>query len=99
MSKVTRIAHSKNLNPGKYAQLEEIAQRLGKLRAQMWRDYGSLRGVGVHYGVVAKQQTGGNTDLGLTYKLWKNTLKDVAEDIGTYRAAAKGPVKPAIWKR
>ena len=99
MPKVTRVNRSKNLNQGKYDALQDIAQRLGKVRGQIWRDYGSLRGVGLHYGVIAKEQTGGNVPLGLTYKLWKNTVKDVVEDIATYRAAAKVHVRRTVWQR
>jgi IS605 OrfB family transposase len=39
--KVTRIAFSENLNAGKYAQLEEQARRLGRVRSKVWREYGS----------------------------------------------------------
>ena len=46
MSRVTRVAQSKSLNQGKYARLFEIARRLGYVRADLWRRYGSLRGVG-----------------------------------------------------
>lgn len=99
MTKVTRIAHSKQLNQGKYDQLADIAARLGKIRADLWGRYGALRGVGLHYGVVAKERKGDNAPLGLTYKLWKNTLKDVIEDIAAYRAAAKEKVKAAIRER
>jgi len=99
MTKVTRIAHSKHLNQGKYDQLADIAARLGKVRADLWQRYGALRGVGLHYGVVAKERKGDNEPLGLTYKLWKNTLKDVIEDIAAYRAAAKEKVKAAIRER
>ena len=43
--KVTRIATSKNLNPGKYASLEEQARRLGTVRSEVWQRYGSVGGV------------------------------------------------------
>jgi len=99
MTKVTRIAHSKQLNQGKYDQLADIAARLGKVRANLWGRYGALRGGGLHYGIVAKERKGDNAPLGLTYKLWKNTLKDVIEDIAAYRAAAKEKVKAAIRER
>lgn len=99
MTKVTRIAHSKQLNQGKYDQLADIAARLGKVRADLWQRYGALRGVGLHYGVVAKERKGDNAPLGLSYKLWKNTLKGVIEDIAAYRAAAKEKVKAAIRER
>jgi hypothetical protein len=44
---VTRIACSASLNAGKYAQLEEQARRLGRVRSKVWREYGSVSGAGV----------------------------------------------------
>lgn len=44
-TKVTRMAYSQNLNRGKYAQLAEIAKRLGKIRKEVWHRYGSVSGV------------------------------------------------------
>ena len=44
MSQVTRIAWSKDLNPGKYAQLAEQARRLGRVRSEVWQRYGSVSG-------------------------------------------------------
>jgi len=45
MSKVTRIAFSKNLNQGKFEQLLELADRLGSIRSDIWRRFGSLAGL------------------------------------------------------
>ncbi len=42
MSKVTRIAYSQNLNQSKCDRLEDIARRLGRLRAEVWRRFGSV---------------------------------------------------------
>ena len=47
MTKVTRIAYSKDLNHGKYDQLVEMGQRLGMFRKEVWHRYGSVAGVGV----------------------------------------------------
>ncbi|MCW3844267.1 transposase [Micromonospora yasonensis] len=44
--KVTRIAYSARLNPGKYAALVEQARRLGRVRSEVWQRYGSMLGVG-----------------------------------------------------
>ncbi|SCL22769.1 hypothetical protein GA0070624_2603 [Micromonospora rhizosphaerae] len=40
--KVTRIAYSTRLNPGKYAALLEQARRLGRVRSEVWQRYGSI---------------------------------------------------------
>ena len=44
MSQVTRIAWARGLNAGKYAQLQEQARRLGRVRSEVWRRYGSESG-------------------------------------------------------
>ncbi len=46
MSKVTQIVYSKKLNNGKFDRLDEIAKRLGKLRAEVWQRFGSVQGLG-----------------------------------------------------
>jgi hypothetical protein len=43
--KVTRIAISQDLNPGKYDALLEQARRLGRVRTEVWQRYGSIGGV------------------------------------------------------
>jgi len=40
LMKVTRIAYSHHVNPGKYAQLAEQAARLGRVRTPVWDRYG-----------------------------------------------------------
>jgi hypothetical protein len=45
--KVTRIAYSRHLNPGKLAALIEQARRLGRVRSQVWQRYGSVAGAGL----------------------------------------------------
>jgi len=40
--RVTRIVKSKNLNQGKYQQLEEQAKRLAQVRSEVWHRFGSI---------------------------------------------------------
>ena len=40
--KVTRVAYSRDLNPGKLAALTGQARRLGRVRAEVWQRYGSV---------------------------------------------------------
>lgn len=89
MSKVTRIAYSKKLNPGKHAELKEIARRLGELRAEVWRDYGSLRGVGLEQRSIRDGWLSEKRQFDTPARLWKETLRDTMFDMGAYRAAAK----------
>ncbi len=42
--KVTWVAYSRDLNPGKLAALTEQARRLGRVRAEVWQRYGSVAG-------------------------------------------------------
>ncbi len=43
--KATRIIKSKNLNKGKYEQLEAQAKQLGNIRSLVWHDFGSINGI------------------------------------------------------
>ena len=41
---VTRVAYSKHLTGRKFAELSELARRLGRLRHELWDRYGSAQG-------------------------------------------------------
>jgi IS605 OrfB family transposase len=99
MSKVTRIAYSKNLNQSKYDHLLELAGRLGKLRAEVWQRFGSMGGVGIDHRQIRDQWLAAGREFSVPARLWKETLRDTLADIGAYREAAKVKVRQAIWKR
>jgi IS605 OrfB family transposase len=99
MSKVTRIAYSKHLNQGKYERLTGIARRLGKLRAEVWRRYGSVQGVELTHRQIRDQWLAEGREFDVPARLWKETLRDTFGDIVAYREAAKVKVRRAIWKR
>ncbi|MGP3972375.1 zinc ribbon domain-containing protein, partial [Streptomyces sp. 6N223] len=96
--KVTRIAYSTNLNAGKYAQLAEQAIRLGAVRSRVWRDYGSIAGVGVKDRAVRDQwmRDGTAAGFGVLANAWKETVRDAVADITANREAAKVKVRRAI---
>ena len=98
MGKVTRIAKSKGLNQGKYDHLVELAKRLGKLRAEVWRRYGSIQGVGLTNRQIRDGWMAEGRQFDVPGRLWKETLRATFDDIVAYREAAKVKVRRAIWK-
>lgn len=101
MSKVTRIAISKNLNQGKYDQLAEIAARCGRLRTEIWDRYGTavgVAGVGLSHREIRDAWLAEGREFGLPARVWKQTLSDVMSDIQACREAAKVQVRRAIWQ-
>ncbi|GHJ35045.1 hypothetical protein [Streptomyces sp. TS71-3] len=98
--KVTRIAYSKNLNAGKYAQLDEQALRLGVIRSKVWRLYGSIAGVGVKDRQIRDQwmRDGTAAEFGVLANAWKETVRDAVADITAGREAAKVKARRAIAK-
>lgn len=99
MAKVTRIASSKNLAPGKYERLSEIARRLGRIRAEVWQRYGSIQGVGLTHRQIRDSWLAEGRGFDVPARLWKETLRDTFRDIQTYREAAKVEVRKAIRNR
>jgi len=100
MSKVTRIAFSKNLNQGKFDQLVEIANRLGVLRSDIWRRFGSLNGLGYKSDrEIRDSWLDQKKKFNIPARLWKTTLTDVWGDLTSHREASKVKVRKAIYKR
>ncbi len=79
--KVTRISYSKNLTKTKYNKLDEIAKRLGRLRTEVWQIYGSIKGVRTKDREVRDQWVREKRSFDVPGKLWKETLRDVFDDI------------------
>ncbi len=99
MSKVTRIAYSKNLNDGKFERLEEIARRLGILRSEIWNEFGSIKGVGLSHRDIRDAWLKEKKSFDVPARLWKETLRDTIDDIAMTREAAKVKVRKAIKTR
>ncbi|MFU8870423.1 RNA-guided endonuclease InsQ/TnpB family protein [Micromonospora sp. SL4-19] len=101
--KVTRIAYSAALNPGKYAALAEQARRLGRVRSEVWQRYGSINGVGS--GLRDRQvrdrwmAEGTHVQFGVSANAWKETVRDAIGDIAASLEAAKVQVRRAITRR
>lgn len=96
--KVTRIAHSLRLTDKKYAQLNEMAMRLGNLRSQVWQDFGSINAIGIDFLKLRNQWVSEKRDLGVPANMWKETLDDTLSNIAAYLAAAKEKVERSIYR-
>ncbi|WP_218105293.1 hypothetical protein [Micromonospora rhizosphaerae] len=101
--KVTRIAYSSRMNPGKYAALAEQARRLGWVRSEVWQRYGSINGVGA--GLRDRQvrdrwlADGTHVQFAVLANAWKETVRDAMADIAANLEAAKVDVRRAIIRR
>ncbi len=94
--KVTRILHSRRLNAGKYAALEEQARRLGRIRSEVWQRFGSIAGVGLRDRQVRDAWLREGRRFDVPANAWKETLRDAMADIKAQREAAKVNVRRAI---
>jgi hypothetical protein len=98
--KVTRIAYARDINAGKCAQLTEQAERLGRVRADVWQRYGSVAGAQLTGRQVRDAwMASGHTEFGVLANAWKETVRDAMADIKACREAAKVPVRRAISRR
>jgi hypothetical protein len=99
--KVTRVASSHRLNPGKYAELEEQARRLGRVRSEVWQRYGSVNGTALSDRQVRDHWLafGAHKRFGVLANAWKEALRDAMADIALNREAAKIRVKRAVHAR
>ncbi len=86
---VTRIAilGTLKLNKWKSEELDTIALRLGKLRSDLWNEFGSLKAWGISKFDIDKQLRGNKDKYQLPAKLWEATLYDVLDDIHLVQAA------------
>ena len=98
MSNVTRVAYSRDLNPGKYTQLAQQAGRLGRVRSAVWQRYGSVGGAQVRDRTVRDQWTADETgtSFGVLANPWKETVRDAMDDIRASRESAKVKAREAV---
>jgi len=96
--KVTRIAFSDHLNPGKFAALEEQARRLGRVRSELWQRYGSTAGTALKDRQIRDRwlADGTHQQFGVLANAWKETVRDAFADVTANRESAKVEVKRAI---
>lgn len=94
--KVTRIAYSKNLNAAKYAQLEEQAKRLGRIRSEVWERFGSIEGVNLNDRQIRDEWLRQGKKFDVSANAWKETLRDAKADISMTIEATKVKARRAI---
>ncbi|MGW5557791.1 RNA-guided endonuclease TnpB family protein [Micromonospora sp. NPDC003944] len=98
--KTTRIAYSQRLNVGKYRALAEQARRLGRVRSEVWRRYGSVAGAGLTDRQVRDQwlAEGTHRRFEVLANAWKETVRDAMADITASRESAKAVVRRAVGR-
>ena len=81
--------------------LKAICKVTGFLRADLWRRYGALPNVGKSCIDIRQEITESSiySSLAVDGTIRAETMKEVINDILTYKAAAKLKVKQAIFKR
>lgn len=96
--KVTRIAHSRRLNPGKYRALREQARRLGQVRSEVWQRFGSISGVGLSDRRIRDGWLKEGRTFPVCANAWKETLRDAKGDITAHLEAAKVKARRRIGR-
>jgi len=97
--KVTRILKSKNLNQGKYQQLEAQAERLGKIRSEVWHRFGSIKGVSIKSDrKIRDSWLKEKRQFSVSANAWKETLRDSFGDLKANRESAKEKVRKVLYK-
>ena len=96
--KVTRIALSLDINQAKYDALNEITKRCGSIRTDVWRNYGSISGLGAKFRPVRDGWIAEGHIKNLPQRIWRTTLSDSLDDIKANREAAKDIVKRHIFR-
>ena len=97
---VSRILKSKNINSGKYEQLEEQAKRLGQIRSEVWYSFGSISGVSIKSDRKIRDQWLKEKRLfEVSANAWKETLRDAFGDIKATRESATEKVRKIIYKQ
>lgn len=96
--KAARIAYSKGLTAAKFGRLEEQARRLGLIRSEVWRRFGSVNGVQMSDRQIRDAWLAEGKKFDVSANAWKETLRDAKADIAMTVEAAKDPVRRAICK-
>lgn len=94
--KVTRTAHSKNLNKGKYKALQEQAKRLGAIRSEIWQRFGSINGLCLTDRKIRDNWLKEKRIFPVLANAWKETLRDAKSNIEMTIEAVKAQVQKAI---
>ncbi len=96
---VTRVAYSKGLTKRKFSELSELASRLGKLRHELWDKYGSISGYEANHRTIRDKWLAEKRKFDVPARLWKETLRDVIDDIQARKAAGFKAVARKLYRR
>ncbi len=96
---VTRVAYSKGLTGRKFAELSELARRLGRLRHELWDRYGSVSGYDAKHRDIRDAWLREGREFDVPARLWKETLRDVMDDIQARKAAGFRAVARKLYRR
>ena len=96
---VTRVAFSKRLTARKFSELSEIASRLGQIRHELWDRYGSASGYSADPRSIRDAWVKEQRDFGLPARLWKETVRDVFDDIKARRESGFKAVAQKVYRR
>jgi hypothetical protein len=96
---VTRIVTSNHLNSSKYQQLAIQAQRLGKIRSEVWQRFGSIKGVSIPSDrKIRDQWLQEPRQFKVSANAWKETLRDSFGNIKANRESTKEQVRTTLYK-
>ncbi|MDJ0575129.1 MAG: zinc ribbon domain-containing protein [Xenococcaceae cyanobacterium MO_234.B1] len=97
---ITWQAQGFNNETAELAKGIEIANRLGKLRQDIWNKYGSLQAWGYKSDKLIKEfkQTNPPSLYQVAYKPWERTFQSVIDDIHAVQEAAKSFVIRKIYR-
>lgn len=93
------IIGTARLNKWKSEELDTIAFRLGKLRSDLWNEFGSLKAWGISKFDIDKRLRASKGKYQLPAKLWEATLYDVIDDIHLVQAACIEKVMKVLGQR
>ena len=98
VKKVTRVIYSDDLNQAKYVACQDIAEQCGSVRTEVWRNYGSIGGLGAKFREVRNDWIANKHVKNLPQRIWRATLSDTLGDIKAYREASKEKVRRKIFR-
>jgi hypothetical protein len=85
-------------NQAKYDALNEIAKRCGSIRTEVWRNFGSVSGLGASFRPVRDGWIADGHIKNLPQRIWRATLSDTLDDVKANREAAKEKVVRHIFR-
>ncbi len=98
MSHVTRITQAEQLTVRKQGDLTALCAALGKVRAHVWRKYGSIKGVSKSAYEIRDEVCPGFKNIGIVSHVVQGTVLDAAKNIAANREAAKVEAVRAIFR-